>query len=458
MPTGMRVVIAGAGEVGFRVARDLINRDHQVTLIDRDPGRVRHAQSLDAQVLEGHAASARVLIDEAELPGSDLFIAVTGRDEVNIIGCTLAEALGCRTMARINNPVLTASPADHDHLEILGLHTVISPDELAMRRIWQILSRPSLTRLDNFKIKQLRILEVKLDEGSPAVGRSVENLSLPPHCRVVLVSRRDGVTIPRPTEVLLPRDRLLVLLIDARELEELSEVLGSPREVTNEAHIKRLMIAGSTRVALQLAERVARRYRDVEIYLVEPDRERAEVVSAELPDKVTVLHGSPTDRHFLREEGVRHDDLFVGATAQEELNVLSCLLAKREGAKRTAALIHQPELEYVVQDTGIDALINPRMVTVNAIINRATATEDVAGLEQLRGDMAAVREFLIRDSCKLLGKTVAKLGLPRQALVALITRNGKSFFPEADEKLAADDRLLVFTLRQLLPEVERRFS
>ena len=139
--------------------------------------------------------------------------------------------------------------------------------------------------------------------------------------------------------------------------------------------------SGTSRIALRLAEQVHKRYKDVDIYIAEPDKEMAEMASEYLPESVRVLVGSSTDRHFLREEGIRYDDLFVAATDREDLNVLSCLLAKKEGAKRTVALVYQTELEYVVQDTGIDTLINPKRVTVNAIVNRATSTDEIEGME-----------------------------------------------------------------------------
>ena len=376
---------------------------------------------------------------------------------VNILGCTFAKAMGCRTIARVNESQLLDWPFEPDPQAVFGLDACICPDELAMHRIWQILSRPALTRLEHFSVGKLRILEVRLDDSSPAVGRTLDSVELPPHCRVVLVSRDEGVIIPRSEEVLLPRDRLLVLLSDVHELEELSESLGVPKEVTGEGNIKRLMIAGSTQVALRLAEQVARRYDGVQVYLVEPDRARAEEISERLPDDVTVLVGSPTDRHFLREEGIRHEDLFVAATEREDLNMLSCLLAKREGARRTVALVYQTELEHVVQNTGVDTLINPKRVAVTAILNRATATEEIEALEELQGGEASIREFLVKANNGLAGKSIAKLGLPEGSMVALINRGGEPLFPDEDEVLRGGDHLLVFTLKGQLPALEKLF-
>ena len=453
----MRVLIAGAGEVGFRVGRDLVFRGHEVTLVDSNSAAVKRAQTLDAQVFQGNAASAKLLFEEASLQDVDLFIAVTGKDIVNLISCSIAKKAGCSTIARVNNPDLIDLPENYDLEQLFGVDAYVSPDELAMHRIWQILSRPALTRLEHFSVGKLRILEVRLSDSSPSVGRPLANINLPPHCRIVLIAREEGVIIPKDTDILMPRDRLLILLSEYSELDLLSDALGIPKEITDERNIKRIMIAGTSRIAIRLAEQVSRRYKDVEIYIAEPDREMAEAASAQLPEEVRVLVGSSTDRHFLREEGIRYEDLFVAATDREDLNVLSCLLAKKEGAKRTVALVYQTELEYVVQDTGIDTLINPKRVTVNAIVNRATSTDEIEGMEELEGGDASVREFLIKNSNGKTGKKLSDLNLPEDTLIAMINRDGEAIFPDSESILQEKDHVLVFTLKNKLPEVENFF-
>ena len=453
----MRVLIAGAGEVGFRVGRDLVFRGHEVTMIDSNATAVKRAQTLDAQVFQGNAASAKLLVEKASLKNTDLFIAVTGKDVVNLAACSIAKKAGCSTIARINNPELTDMPEDYDYQQLFGVDAYVSPDELAMHRIWQILSRPALTRLEHFSVGKLRILEVRLSDSSPSVGRPLANINLPPHCRIVLIAREEGVIIPKDTDTLMPRDRILILLSEYSELDDLSDALGIPKEITGERNIKRIMIAGTSRIAIRLAEQVSRRYKDVEIYIAEPDKEMAEAASAQLPEDVRVLVGSSTDRHFLREEGIRYEDLFVAATDREDLNVLSCLLAKKEGAKRTVALVYQTELEYVVQDTGIDTLINPKRVTVNAIVNRATSTDEIEGMEELEGGDASVREFLIKNKNGKTGKKISDLSLPEDTLIAMINRDGEAIFPDSDSNLEENDHVLVFTLKTKLPEVENFF-
>ena len=453
----MKIIIAGAGEVGFRVGRDLVYRGHEVTLIDSNSSSVKRAQTLDAQVFEGNAASAKFLMDEASLKEADLFIGVTGKDVVNLVGCSLAKKMGCSTIARLNNPEIIDLPSDYNHQQLFGVDAFVSPDELSMHRIWQILSRPALTRLEHFSVGKLRILEVRLSDSSPSVGRPLSNIKIPPHCRIVLIAREEGVLIPSEKDVLMPRDRILILLSEHSELEKLSDSLGIPKEITSERNIKRVMIAGTSRIALNLAKQVHRRYEDVEVYVTEPDSFLAEKASSELPEGVRVLVGSSTDRHFLREEGIRYEDLFVAATEREDWNVLSCLLAKKEGAKQTVALVYQTELEYVIQDTGIDTLINPKRVTVNAIVNRATSTDEVEGMEELEGGEASVREFLVKNKSKKLGIPIKDLGVPDKTLIAMVNRKGEALFPDDNFIFNAGDHVLVFTLKAHLPEVEKFF-
>ena len=453
----MRVLIAGAGEVGFRVGRDLVFRGHEVTMVDSDSAAVKRAQTLDAQVFQGNAASVKLLVDEASLKSTDLFIAVTGKDVVNLATCSIAKREGCATIARINNPDLTEMPENYSHQDLFGVDAYVSPDELAMHRIWQILSRPALTQLDHFSVGKLRILEVRLSDSSPSVGRPLGNITLPTHCRIVLIAREEGVKIPSDSDILMPRDRILILLSEYSELDDLSDALGIPKEVTDERNVERIMIAGTSRIALRLAEQISKEYSDLEIYIAEPDKEMADLASAELPENVRVLVGSSTDRHFLREEGIRYEDLFIAATDREDLNVLSCLLAKKEGAKRTVALVYQTELEYVVQDTGIDTLINPKRVTVNAIVNRATSTDEIEGLEELEGGDASVREFLIKNGNGKTGKSLSDLHIPDDTLIAMINRDGEAIFPDSNSMLEENDHVLVFTLKSKLPEVENFF-
>ena len=237
----------------------------------------------------------------------------------------------------------------------------------------------------------------------------------------------------------------------------MSDALGIPKEVTDERNVERIMIAGTSRIALRLAEQISKEYSDLEIYIAEPDKKMADVASAQLPENVRVLVGSSTDRHFLREEGIRYEDLFIAATDREDLNVLSCLLAKKEGAKRTVALVYQTELEYVVQDTGIDTLINPKRVTVNAIVNRATSTDEIEGLEELEGGDASVREFLIKSGNGKTGKRLSDLHIPDDTLIAMVNRDGEAIFPDSDSMLEEKDHVLVFTLKSKLPEVENFF-
>ena len=458
----MQAVIAGAGEVGFRVARDLITRGHDVVIIDNKGDGISRIRNLDAQVIIGNAASPKILMEKAGIAQSDLFIGVCGSDEVNLICCTIAHKLGCKTIARINNAELIEGPLDPKPMDILGIDYYVNPDKLALNRIWQIVDRPQLmTNLDQFSAKDLHIMEARIDESSPIVGRALVDVDMPAKARIVLISRESGVSIANPDEIILPRDRLMIIIHHIDDVwNQLSKSIGNLSEITGEKKVKKIFVAGTSRLATSFANQVAEKNLEnpnIELFLVEEDKSRADEVSGTLPDSVTILNGSSTDRDFLREEGFGNADLFISATEREDLNVLSCLMAKQEGAKRTAALVYQTELEYVVQNTGVDIIVNPRRLTVSAIINQATKTTETTGLEHFYGEDAVIREVLVKHNDHI-GKPISNLNLPKQSLLAVIKRKENIIFPDDRDTLKEGDKLLIFTLKNNLKEVESLFT
>ena len=457
----MQVVIAGGGEVGFRVARDLITRGHDVVIIDNQGDGISRIRNLDAQIIKGNAASPKILMEKAGIAQSDLFIGVCGSDEVNLICCTIAHKLGCKTIARIKNTEFIEGPLDPNPMDILGIDYYVNPEKLALNRIWQIVDRPQLmTSLDQFSTKDLHIMEARIDESSPIVGRALIDVDMPANTKIVLISRDSGVIIANPVEVLLPRDRLMIIINHVDDVwNKLSKSIGNLNEITSEKKVKKIFMAGTSRLAISFANQVVEKNLgtpNIELFLVEENKTAAEEASSNLPDSVTVLNGSPTDRDFLREEGFGNADLFISATEREDLNVLSCLMAKQEGAKRTAAVVYQTELEYVVQNTGIDVIVNPRRLTVSAIINQATKTTETTGLEHFYGEDAVIREVLVKHNDHI-EKPISNLNLPKQSLVAVIKRKENIIFPDDKDTLKEGDKLLIFTLKNNLKEVESIF-
>ncbi len=454
----MQVVIAGSGEVGYRVARDLGNRGHGVTVIEADSSACQRARELDVQVVQGNAAVPQVLVEEANLANTDLFIGVTGRDEINLLCCSVAAAFKVRTIARLNNLDYVARPTSLEQFTVFGVDAALCPDDLAARRIWHLLSRPSLTNLEIFEKERIRVFESRISERSPVVGQSLRDVNFPESVVPVALYRGESVIIPTPDEVLLPRDRLLSLMTRMEAIPQLMERMGQPHELTLEGSTDKVMIAGASTVGLEVARRLAKRYKKLEIMVIEEDETLCTKAADSLPNRVLILNGSPTDRKFIEDEGIRNVSHFVAVTNNEELNVVAALMAKREGAKRTVALTYKPELEYALEDTSIDVLVNPLMSTYSAILNHATSTDDGAAFEALHTGEAVARVLPVREGSSLIGRPIKKIKFPRHTIMGALLREGKGVIIDRAQPIHEGDRGVLFCLQRALPEVERLFG
>jgi len=454
----MQVVIAGSGEVGYRVARDLGNRGHGVTVIDSDTSACQRTRELDVQVVQGNAAIPQVLVEESHLANADLFIGVTGQDEINLLCCSMAKAFNIRTIVRLNNLDYVEQPSSLEQFTVFGVDAALCPDDLAARRIWHLLSRHSLTNLEIFEKEKIRLFESRISERSPVVGQTLEDVHFPESAVPVALYRGEAVIIPTPKEVLMPRDRLLSLLTRMEAIPLLMERMGQPHELTLDGSADKVMIAGATRVGLEVARRLTKRYKKLEIMLIEEDETLCSVAADSLSDRVLILHGSPTDRKFIEDEGIRNVTHFVAVTANEELNVVAALMAKRQGAKRTVALTYKPELEYALEDTSIDVLVNPLMATYSAILNHATSSDDGAAFEALHTGEAVARVLPVKEGAPLIGRPLGKVKMPSHSILGALLREEQGAIVDRSTPLNEGDRGVIFCLQRVLPEVERLFG
>lgn len=453
----MQVVIAGAGEVGYRVARDLGNRGHGVAVVEKDPVACARARELDIQVFRGNAAEPKMLVEQAHVASADLFIAVTGSDEINLLCCSIAAAFQVRTLVRLNNMAYMERPDSLEQLSAFGVGVALCPEDLAARRIWNLLSRPSMTNLEIFEKERLKVFETRIDERSPAVGLPLNRIQFPEGSKPVALYRGEAVIIPTPEEVLLPRDRLLSLLVRMEAFPQLMERIGPPHDLTKEGSLDRVMIAGASPVGLEVARRLTKRYKKLEIVLIDDDQDRCDHAAEVLSNQVLVLRGSPTERKFLEDEGIRNVSHFVAVTPNEELNVVAALMAKRVRAKRTVALIYKPELEYALENTEIDVLVNPLMATYSAIINQATAAPEGSAFEALHSGEAVARVLPVGKEASVVGTPLEKVKLPRHTVMGAVLRNDEGALMDPATPLQAGDRAVIFCLHRVLPEVEKLF-
>ena len=443
----MRTVIIGAGEVGSNTARMLSEEGHDVVLIEQDERLVERAsEQLDALVIHGNGASPRLLA-EAGIEKADLLVAASSSDEANIIACLAAKARGVsRTVARIHNPDYY-DPQEPFAEEMLGIDFVIHTEQMAAQEIKEALLVPGAINVETFAEDSIEVAEVILNEGSPAVGRTLKDLRLPEASLVVGVVRRGEALVPRGDTVLERRDH--VLLISGRR--RIAEVVKSV--TTDTEPVKEVTIYGGGRIGLRLA--LALEKAGMSVRVIERDETRARYVASQLR-RGFVLHDEGISRDFLLQERVDRSDAFVAVTGDDRANLLAAMYARQLGARMTIAGVSSGEFAPLADALGVDLTISPRMLAAEAILRFVRRGEivDVALLES----GAEMIELRVPPHSRVTGRPLSEVGFPEGAIVAALLRDGDVVIPTGREILKPGDDAVVFTVEDAIEEVERLFA
>jgi trk system potassium uptake protein len=443
----MRTVIIGAGEVGFNTARMLSQEGHDVILIEQSEVLVERAtEQLDALVIHGNGASPKLLA-EAGIKRSDLLIAASSSDEVNIIACLAAKAQGVpRTVARIHNPDYY-DPQEPFARQMLGIDFVIHTEQMAAEEIKAALLVPGAVNVDTFAEDSIEVAEVVLNEGSPAVGRALKDVNLPEDSLVVGVVRRGEALVPRGGTVLESRDH--VLLISGRR--HISEVVKAV--ATDTVPVREVTVYGGGRIGLRLA--LALEEVGMSVRVIERDEARARYVASQLR-KGFVLHDEGISRDFLLQERVDKTDAFVAVTGDDRANLLAAMYARQLGARMTIAGVSRGEFAPLADALGVDLTISPRVLAAEAILRFVRKGEviDVALLES----GAEMIELRVPEGCRVAGRPLSVVGFPEGAIVGALLRDGDVIIPTGKEILRPGDDAVVFTVEEAIDEVERLFA
>ncbi|MHB8633173.1 MAG: Trk system potassium transporter TrkA [Thermoplasmatota archaeon] len=446
----MYAVIGGAGEVGFHVARALRDEGHSLAVVEEDPRRLERLQSLDVLAIQGNIASRAILEGEARVKDAELFVACTGNDEVNMVAAALAKSLGAqRTIARINNPEYLNVPAS-DEYNAIGIDVAVSPEMVAAIRVKRMLNQPNLVNAEVFAQGKVFVAEARVAPDAFVVGKRIAEVEPPAGFQLFAIYRADDVIIPRSGVRFQAHDRLLMALTSPSVLEEAESYIGKAKVVEAGPEVKRVMIAGATRVGLHLARLLEQSRRDV--VLVDKDPEAARRAGEEL-SKALVVQGDVTDRRLLTQENVDTFDAFVAATRTEEYNVLAALMAKELGAKLTVALIAQPELKGFLESMRVDLAVVPRLAAVGAILQHVHPGAAEVALQNMGEEQIIV--YKVRPDGLAAGKRIRDLAFPRRAIVAAVVHGEEVIMPRGDQVLAAGDLAVVFALSEAVPAVER---
>jgi trk system potassium uptake protein len=432
----MNILILGAGRVGESVAESLASEQNDITVVDTDPARLAVLQDrLDIKGVAGNGIQPSVLRD-AGIEDADLFIACAPLDETNLVACKVARQLFNvpTTIARIRSPEFQDDSELTTDRNGFAVDEVICPEESVTRTIRKLIEYPEALQVLEFADGLLSLVAVRAVAGGPLVQHSLAEIpQLVPgaQMRIVAIYRQEAVLQDLTgTTRIEPGDEVFVLAAT----DQLRQVLGALRNM--DRPVRRIMIAGGGKVGLRLARQLQG---EVQIKILETNRARCDYLATQLPSDVLILHGDSTDEELMGDENVQDMDLFLALTSDDEDNIMACLLAKRMGARRVLALINRKAYADLVQGTTIDIAMSPAHAVIGELL-AYVRRGDVEAVHSLRRGAAEALEAVVRGdrgSCRMAGRRIEEVGLPRGAQIGAIVRGLAS---RDDHGLALGDK------------------
>ncbi|MGB0996734.1 MAG: Trk system potassium transporter TrkA [Pseudomonadales bacterium] len=451
----MKILILGAGQVGGTLAESLAKESFDITLVDQDAARLRELGSrLDIQTIEG-AASHPDVLQRAGADDADILVAVTSSDEVNIVACQICYSM-FRTptkIARIRSSAYLSQNTlfDKHHVPIDRL---INPEQVVTDQITELLSHPGALEVLDFADGRVQLVAMRAYLGGPLVGQALSFLSehMPSvDTRVAAIFRRGQPIIPTGETVIETDDE--VFFIAARE--HITAVMGELRKA--EKPYRRVIIAGGGNIGARLAADTEETY-DVRIMEVNP--QRAQNLADQL-NQAVVIQGSATDRDLLLEENIDQCDAFCAVTDDDEINVMSSLMAKRLGVRQVVTLIGKTAYVDLVQGSEIDVAISPQQATIGTLLSYVRRA-DVARVHSLRRGAAEAMEAIAhgdKNSSKVVGRRISDIKLPAGATIGAIVRDNEVLIAHDDVIVASDDHVILFLVdKGQVGAVERLFQ
>ena len=447
----MRIVIAGAGEIGTHLAKMLAYEDHQITIIDSEKDVLESLEeSTDLLTYQASATSTKSLKEIIWEKKTDLFIAVTYSEDTNITASMLAKRYGAKkTIARIRN-LEFLEPSNIEFFKSQGIDSLISPELIAAREVLSLLHETGTTEYMEFSGGKLTMFVQKLDEKSSLIDRTLEEISLMSKMeryRVVAIKRKEETIIPRGNEKLQNGD--MIFVISTKEgVEEIMKASGSESiEATN------IMILGGSRIGEHVAEHIQD---SANVKLILSDQDQIKQLYDRL-NNTLVIEGDGRDVDLLVREGISQMDAFVAVTNNSETNILSCLLAKKMGVKKTIAEVENMDYISLAENSGIDTIINKKIAAASRIF-RYTTNLNITQVKYMTGTDAEILEFNVPSGAKITKGTLRSLNFPNGALVAGGTRDGVPFIASGDTIIKANDKVVVFTLPVAYEKLKKFFS
>lgn len=449
----MKIIIAGAGEVGFHLAKLLSYESQEITLIDTQKDSLTYAgEHLDIKTIRGDATSISIL-REAKVETASLFIAVTSSETTNIAAGVIAKQLGAKqTIVRISNTEFIENK-DIVGFSKFGIDELISPEALAATEIQLLLNQYGFNDTYEFEDGALTMLGLRLSRTATIVGKTVKQaaeLYSELHFIPIAIQRfgTQYTIIPRGDTQFKEGDKVVFVTSEGGD-KELFDLSGKVK-----VEIKNIMILGGSQIGFKTAQDSYASNFNVKI--IEKDKAVAEELAEDLPNAL-VIYGDGRKVEILEEENISDMDAFISVTGNSETNIMSCLLAKSKGVKKTIALVENMDYYQLSQSIGIDTLINKKLLAANNIF-RYIRKGEVVAMTKLANMNAELLEFVVKPNTKITNKLIKDLKFPRSAIFGGVIRNGKGLIPLGSFKIEAGDRVVVCCLPRSISEVETFFS
>jgi trk system potassium uptake protein len=444
----MNILIAGDGEIAIHLARLLYDENHDITLFYPEGQINTISQNLDVMIYSGDPTSIDDL-KNANIKKTDLFITVFLNGRINLLSAILGKNLGAkRCIAKVNKTEYSVGES-RDMYKNLGVDFIVCPEKIASKEITNLITNTAATEIFNFTNNQLSLMLIRLTQEAIVLGKSlnqiaVENQGL--DYRAVALHRKGQTIIPRGDDVFEEND-LAYVVTKPGGIDHLLKLGGK-----SSFSIKNIMIFGGGTVGALTAHNLEKDYK---LKLVEIDQERSQQLADELRNTM-IINGDAHDVALMERENIQSMDAVIAVTSNSETNILTCLLAKKYGVRKTIALVENINFIEISQNIGIDTIINKKLATASYII-RFTMKAEVVSTKCLNGIDAEIFEFRVKANSPITRKPISKLKFPSAAIIGGVIRDNKGIIATGDLQVEPGDLVVVFTLPEAFDAVDRMF-
>ncbi len=442
----MKVIIIGAGEVGYELAESIRRKGHDVIMVDKSDEACDKARTLDVKVVKGNGAKPE-LLKSLNIEDSDYFFSVTSDNEANLVACSMAKSVGCKTMARINGLEYISKPISKRFSRI-GVDYVVSPELIIAKKIANIISVPSAIDKNISMGGKINIVEFKVLKNSKVKGKKIKNIDFPSDVNLGAIVRGNNILVPHGEDSLKEDDTLIVMMEGKKGEKSMLKLLGKAKSSVNN-----VIIVGATDIGINVAKILEKR--GVSVKIIDESKERTRNAAEEFKD-VTVLQGDARDKRMLIEEGILRVDALASTANSEEFNVLVSLLAKVYNVEKTVAVVKELGLKSLIETVGIDLAASPELQTSKTMLRLARELNPLKAVPIHGGDLY-ILEMHVDENSSVIGKKLKDSNLPPESIVGAIIREDKTIIPHGDRQFKKGDQVLIFVLKEQIGNVEDLF-